>query len=530
MIFPVLFFITGCLIKDAGGPYFLNYYDPSYVYLINSLNLLQLSSVGHFDHPGTTVQILGAIILKLKFITAGSADEIIKEVFSNPEKYLELINRCFILLNSLTLYLLGIFIYKITNDIYLTLLLQLSPFVSFQILYGLVLVAPDNIIIIPSLFLIGIIFYFIYKTVPENPSLSFILICGIVCGFGTVTKLTFIPMWIIPFILIKSFKNKSIFLFSGVLTFLILFLPAISNYKRFINWIYNLIFDTKIHGTMESMPFDISLYLSNIRTVFEQDKILLIIYLIMFISIMIGTFIRKNEIDIDQFNKRLKVLIAIFTGITAQILMITKNYVPWTQYYLIPSFILLISGLCISGSIIFKVFKNYFRHITTKHLYIFSSLIIFVFAAILISNTYKEAAAFRDEAYIVRNIIKDDYQNELVIPNLMTANDDCALAYMVFNDYGGSNNKKYTDILAGQLKTEIYFLAQRDSFFTVPGNVDIEKTIRDNRKFIVQFHSITAPLDKFISFLKKRYNIDCLSNKEIITNKNGESIYEIEIK
>lgn len=525
-----MLFITGCLIKDAGGPYFLNYYDPSYVYLINSLNLIQFNSVGHFDHPGTTVQVLGAIILKLKFITAGSADEIIKEVFADPEKYLQFINRSFILLNSLTLLLLGIFIYKITNDIFLSLLLQLSPFVSFQILYGLVLVAPDNIIIFPSLLLIGIIFYFIFKSDPDNPSLLFILFCGIVCGFGTVTKLTFIPMWIIPFILIKSFKNKSVFLLSGVLTFLILFLPAISNYQKFIGWIYNLISDTKIHGTMESQPFNFSLYISNIRTVFDQDKIMLIIYLIMFISILAGIFFRKKETDNEQFNKSLKVLIAIFTGITAQILMIAKNYVPWTQYYLIPSFILLISGLCISGSIIFITFKNYFRHVTLKHLYIFTSIIIFVFAVQLIINTYREAAAFRDEAYIVRNIIKYDYQNELVIPSLMTANDDCALAYMVFNDFGGSNNKKYTDLLADQLKTEIYFLAQRDSFFTVPGNVNIEKTIRDNRKFIVQFHSITAPLDDFISFLKKRYNIDCISNKEIITNKNGESIYEIEIK
>lgn len=525
-----MLFITGCLIKDSGGPYFLNYYDPSYVYLINSLNLLQLSSVGHFDHPGTTVQIMGAIILKLKFISEGSADEIIKNIFSDPEKYLELINRCFILLNSFTLLILGIFIYRITNDIYPALLLQLSPFVSFQILYGLVLVAPDNIIILPSLLLIGIIFYYIYKSGPDNPSLSFILFCGIVCGFGTVTKLTFIPMWIIPFILIKSFKNKSVFLISGVLTFLILFLPAISNYQKFIGWIYNLIFDTKIHGTMESQPFDITLYLSNIRTVFEQDKILLIIYLIMFMSIMTGIFFRKKEIDNEQFKKSLKVLIAIFTGISAQILMITKNYVPWTQYYLIPSFILLISGLCISVSIIFEAFKNYFRHINLKHVYIFSSLIIIVFAVLLIINTYKEATAFRDEAYIVRNIIKYDYQNELIIPSLMTANDECALAYMVFNDFGGSNNRKYTDLLAAQLRTEIYFLAQRDSFFTVPGNVNIEKTIRDNRKFIVQFNSITAPLDNFISFLKKRYNIDCISNKEIITNKNGESIYEIVIK
>lgn len=530
LIIPVIFFISGYVIKDAGGPYFLNYYDPSYVYLINSLNLMQFSSVGHFDHPGTTVQILGAIILKLNFLSATSNEEIVREVFSDPEKYLEFINRCFVLLNSLALFSLGIFIFKITENIYLALLLQLSPFVSFQILYGLVLVAPDNIIIFPSILFIGILFFYLFKIDPENPPLSYIVFCGFVCGFGTVTKLTFLPLWIIPFILIKTFKNKALFLSTGVFTFLILFLPAISNYKNFTGWIHNLIFTNKIHGTMDREPFSSSLYIGNILSVFEQDKILLIVYFLMLISIIAGYSIRKKAPENLQMKKNYLVLISIFIAVTSQILIITKNYVPWTQYYLIPSFILLISGLCVSVSIFLEVLKKYFQHVTLNQIYILCTVVLAGFAGMLISNTYNEAVQYRDEAYKVRNMIKNDYRNEFVIPSLMTANDECALAYMVFNDYGGSNNKKYMDLLAGMLDAEIYYLARRDSFFTVPENVNIEMEIRKHKKIVFQFHSILSPLKEFTDFLKKRYNINCIKEKEILTNKNGESIYEIEIK
>ncbi|MEO8664695.1 MAG: hypothetical protein ABI462_04285 [Ignavibacteria bacterium] len=517
------------MIKDAGGPYFLNYYDPSYVYLINSLNLMQLSSVGHYDHPGTTVQVLGAIILKLKFLSVNSNEEIIRIVFSDPEKYLEFINRCFVLLNSLTLFLLGIFIFKLTKNIYMGLLLQLSPFVSLQILYGLVLVAPENIIIFSSILLIGVLFYFIYKVDPENPSLSFIIICGIICGFGTVTKLTFIPMWLIPFILIKKIKNKVLFVLSGVITFCFLFLPAISNYKNFIGWIQNIVFSSKVHGTY-GQTFKISLYLENIISVFKQDKVLLIVYIFMLINIIMIFANRKTNPENLQLKKSYKVQIAIFIGITAQILLIAKNYVLFTQYYLIPSFVLLVSGLCVSVSILYDVIKKYFRRITLNQIYIFFTLLITVFAFELIISTYKEAVVYRDEAYKVRNMIKNDYKNDLVIPSLMTANDDCALVYMVFNNYGGGNNKKYTDLLADMLNTEIYYYSIRDSFFTVPGNINIEKKIREHKKVIVQLHNGSPPLEKFTAVLKKNYNIESTNYKEIMTNQNGESIYEIEIK
>ena len=50
-------------------PYFWdNRYDPSYAYLLNGLNLsLTHGNVGHIDHPGTTVQVMAAFIIKVTY-------------------------------------------------------------------------------------------------------------------------------------------------------------------------------------------------------------------------------------------------------------------------------------------------------------------------------------------------------------------------------------------------------------------------------------------------------------------------------
>ncbi len=39
-------------------------YDPDYTYMLDALNLARMKNIGHIDHPGTTVQAAGAIVLK----------------------------------------------------------------------------------------------------------------------------------------------------------------------------------------------------------------------------------------------------------------------------------------------------------------------------------------------------------------------------------------------------------------------------------------------------------------------------------
>ncbi|MBK9332806.1 MAG: hypothetical protein IPM96_10505 [Ignavibacteria bacterium] len=165
LILPVILFISAGLLKYAQGPYYLNFYDPSYVYLINGLNLAQLEGfgVGHFDHPGTTVQVISAVVVKFYYAVSSSGIDIVSDVFSRPEAYLIKINIFLNFINCLFLFLFGYFIYSLSKNIFLTFFLMLSPFASTELFYGMIIVTPDNLLISASLMTLGIIFYCLHK-------------------------------------------------------------------------------------------------------------------------------------------------------------------------------------------------------------------------------------------------------------------------------------------------------------------------------------------------------------------------------
>jgi hypothetical protein len=73
--------------------------DPNYAYLINALKILNLTTLGHVDHPGTSVQWLGALVLKVSYLTTSSA-HIIETVLANPETHIQRITLVIVWLNT----------------------------------------------------------------------------------------------------------------------------------------------------------------------------------------------------------------------------------------------------------------------------------------------------------------------------------------------------------------------------------------------------------------------------------------------
>ncbi len=525
IIFPLLLFFTSDLIKEAGGPYYLNYYDPGYVYLVNSLNLIQLNSIGHIDHPGTTVQVAGAVILRLLLIT-DSNSRILNRVFSNPEFYLIIINKVLVLINCIALYLLGLFIFKTTSDIYLSILLQLTPFISFQIFYGLVIVAPENFLILSATCINALIFYYIYSPRAENSLYKLSLVSGLICGFGIVSKLNFLPVCVIPLILLRGIKFKGFFiLFTGIF-FTIFFLPAISNINSFWSWVQKLIFNVGIHGLSNPAEFSILVFLNNIVIIFSGDLIFTGVYILIIISLL---FVRNRGKIENIFVKERKALISIFAAMTLQVLIVAKNYLPYAQYYIIPSLMLTVSGLAISISILYKVYGKKLRIPQLRSVYIYTILILSVYGGIKIYLTYIEVSEFRVEAEKILNFVAQYSADEMVIPSIGAANKDCALAITTMYGYSGTSKPLYEKIISEKVTSKLYYDFWKNNLLTISGDGDILNILKDKSKIIVQLLSVTS-IEKIIDLLRTNYNVNALDYKLLLRNGNGESVYEIRLK
>ncbi|MDH3554369.1 MAG: hypothetical protein OES18_00795, partial [Deltaproteobacteria bacterium] len=72
LVIPGVVFALSLVFADINGPYYLGQNsDPEYVYLFNALNIAKFEAPRHTDHPGTTLQVLGATVIRASHYFAG---------------------------------------------------------------------------------------------------------------------------------------------------------------------------------------------------------------------------------------------------------------------------------------------------------------------------------------------------------------------------------------------------------------------------------------------------------------------------
>lgn len=530
-ILPIILFLAAFFFKLAGGPYYLNYYDPGYVYLVNSINVMQFENVGHIDHPGTSLQIFGAVILKILLLGKSEA-QILDTVFSDPESYLNILNKSLVLINCIALLALGIFAYRKTKNLIFSLLIQLSVFISFEIYYGLVIFSPENFLILSTILISGILVYYVYDDDSDKHMFALAITLGIVCGFGSVSKLNFVPVCLLPLLLLKGFRNKLIFVLASVITFVIFFLPAISNVGRFLKWSGNLTVNNGIHGKIDLSGFNLSLYLDNIVVIFSKDMFFTIVFLLIIIVLVYDLLVWRKVTSPQSSSaqqKLRKVLWAILFTMVFQVIVVAKNYMPYAQYYVIPALMLTMTGFAFLIPFIFGS-MSINRKSISNIAYFSAFMLVLLFSVYEFASSYQEASTFRDEALKINKLVKEINSTSVpVIPSVGTANEDCALALCVMYGYSGKRTPLFRNEFSKRTDSRIFHNYWENKFFTISDSVDIAKEIRQNKKIVVQLMSVTT-IDMIVGLLKNEYGVDVVGQKLLMQNGNMESLYEIQIK
>jgi len=106
-VVPCLLILLGIVLRAAAGPFES---DPDYAYLLNGLGLLTLHSPGHYDHPGTTVQIIAALVTLpawLFSVPLYGMSGLVSAVLSHPEFFLRVINIVLIVADAAAAFYMG---------------------------------------------------------------------------------------------------------------------------------------------------------------------------------------------------------------------------------------------------------------------------------------------------------------------------------------------------------------------------------------------------------------------------------------
>lgn len=306
LIIPLLLFCLPLVLKSYYGPYFLGYNsDPDYAYLINSLNIINGIPPGHTDHPGTTVHLLGAVGLIVKWlnhIATGGKLGVNEFVLKHPEESLQAINILINILIFIALIFTSFSLYQAMKSIVSVIVFQLSLLVPLQIKLSLFRVDPEPVLVFSVIVLSGLLVQY-QKRIPETIYwVKRPIFVGIILGFGLATKVTFLPL-LLFIVLFPTTKEQLLAVCGCVTSFLLFTLPIISQFPRMLNWFKSLTLHKGIYGEGDVGVPAITYLWENLLNLIQQEPFLFIFMACYLISIVLIKSLGKQAVTDNKLLK-----------------------------------------------------------------------------------------------------------------------------------------------------------------------------------------------------------------------------------
>jgi len=257
---PLSLLIISVLMRHNAGPFWLwSNLDPDYWYLIDSLNMVNGDWPKHIAHPGTTVQWIGALIIKALH-PFSTTEDINVMVLSNPEQYLSIIGHFFIALNTVALILVGVIAYLVFRDLSAAMLIQMGPFLSKLIFKWTLHVSPEPLLVTTVIAMAIVTVLALREGQLEKHATRYAVAFAIIAGFGMVTKVTSAGIYLMPIVLLWNIRNIVLYGTLTLIAMLIFSLPAAGMYEIIIDRLAMISTASGFHGEGAQTFIDFKTY------------------------------------------------------------------------------------------------------------------------------------------------------------------------------------------------------------------------------------------------------------------------------
>ncbi|HEY3373060.1 MAG TPA: hypothetical protein VGK10_19575, partial [Prolixibacteraceae bacterium] len=333
-IVPSIYFIIGSYFRSILGDLSLRSLDPDYIYFITGLGISEgHMKVAHIDNPGTPLQYLMGITDRLTHFLRPGAGTYLEDVFKNPDLYMSVSNLVLTGLITAVMFYAGKKVYQATGSVLYGILIQTTPFLAV-IWYDLIgRIVPELLMPIPVIFLEIFLIELVYSKKNIEDFRQIILLSAI-SAFGISIKLTFIPLWFIPLILIKSWKSKAQFLGLSILFFFLFAIPVTLRFGTFTGWIKTLFIHSGQYGAGDANFINWAEFWTNVQFLWGYERWFLITVFLTLFTAIGYYFIHKKEAD----KRLLLVTGAVLITILLQTGMVCKHF---SHHYYIPALLLL---------------------------------------------------------------------------------------------------------------------------------------------------------------------------------------------
>ena len=485
VIIPAIFLIATSQLKRANGPQWLPAsFENPYAYLFNSLLILKGEAPAWIDHPGTTTQVFGALILRAS--SRKSTEQLIASVIQNPEKFITRLHWALEIFTALSLWICP-WIVALSLRRYIAGLLIQAPSLFYKILvyYGilfgsdLMLVSfsvaaislcalllvqrplAERIQIVARTRLQGLlrrpktIFYLRFPLIPA--------LAGLVCALGIVTKLTFFPLILIALFCCRTLRNVATFLAALFVGAAVALIPIYSQLPRVAGWIVSLATHKGDYGTGEVGFPNVGDYLEAMGELLEGEPLLGVIPILATIVLLVSVAAIKGS-GSPRTGSNTGTALVLFGVQLISFLAVAKHP---GGHYLIPLYlstglnlVLLYSGLCQGGVSAIK------RSIGFVVLLV---LLLLGFVS-FVESTRETYASLRDDRIAQLRLyarVKRETKNDVRVDYFRSVSPEYAL------EYGdGLSRNVFGPLLAKKYPHALFFCVFNGAFQTFDGFID----------------------------------------------------------
>lgn len=400
-ILPMLVIALGVYMFMFFDPFYSRAIDPEFPYLVNGLNMAQLkfNYIGHYDHPGTPLQIFNGMVIRVVHLFSGQGN-MVQDVFARPEHYLNAISAFMLVIQAALVFAIGLMGVKRSLPYWQIAILQASCFFNDVLVWLFCRVNPDRFFMI-----VGLLFILVYlKHGHANRSpRKFAIWSAAVMALGLATKFNFLPLLFLPLLLIETNKNRLIYAGSGIISFFIFISPIINKFDDFLRFITGIYKHDGLYGGGEEKVMNLQKMWASAGDIFNLNPGLYLLILALIVSFFIA--FRKRKEGMQRFALLFAGLLVI---IVLQMVMVSKHF---KNYYLAPTFVMY-------GFIFFSLSHFLSKIIADKsRLILVSSLLPLAFVLFTVSKVNKEHTDIKHSivqrtqlrTFVDKSIDKSDY-------------------------------------------------------------------------------------------------------------------------
>jgi len=330
LIIPLCFLITALIYIHSTGTIYLSGVDPEYAYLFNGMILANLHPDAYgVLHPGTPIQVLIAVVAWIVHMFR-QGTSLSEDMMLHPEIYIRAAIITGNAINTFFLFLLGKMVFRYSHNYLVSLAMQVTPFAFLMTLEVSHRLMPEMIMTSLVSCWIIILVKLLYEAPEERNFKWYSMVFGFMFGLSFATKMTFLPYFILPFIILPTWKFRLRFTLVSILSFLIIAFPVWFNFPRYLQWVTSNFIHTGNYGTGDTGIINWNTFATSLNIMIYSTWQIIITAFVLLLIVLYS--MKKNAKDIAT-TTGLGLLALFFL----QYVITAKQY---AFYYMTPSLLL----------------------------------------------------------------------------------------------------------------------------------------------------------------------------------------------